>query len=88
MQQLLNNSSILMEHEISSLCSIDSTTDAHSELNEPSPHPPTIRFSLSSHQSIDLASGLFPSGSPFKTLYEFLYAHIPAACPIISSVLT
>jgi len=47
------------------------------------PHP-TSRISvliISSHLSLGLPSGLFPSGFPAKTLYELPLSHIRATWP-------
>jgi hypothetical protein len=50
------------------------------------PPPPTnlpkIRLIPSSHLRFVLSSGLFPSGFPTKTLYNFLPSPMRATCPI------
>ena len=47
------------------------------------PHPTSWRsiLILSSHLHLGLPSGLFPTGSPTKTLYTPLFFHIYATCP-------
>jgi len=47
------------------------------------PHPTSRRsiLLLSSHLRLGLASGLFPSGFPTKTLYTALLSPIHATCP-------
>ena len=65
------------------------TSDRHLSLSWASliqsmpPHPTSWRsiLILSSHLSLGLPSGLFPSGFPIKTLYMSLPSPIRATCP-------
>jgi hypothetical protein len=81
-----------VETEGSLQCSQQLSTGPYPEPDESSPYPYTIslRFILilSTHLHLGLPSGLFSSGSPTKTLYEFLFSPCVLHAQTISSSLT
>ena len=74
-----------MELEISLPHSQEPATRAYYEPDQfnPRPHPNywSAVLILSSHLSLGLPSGLFPSGFPIKTQYAYLLSPIRATCP-------
>jgi hypothetical protein len=74
------------EPEGSSPHSQQPATGPSTEPVESNPHPPnpvSLRSIMtpSTHLRLGLPSGLFPSGFPTKTLYNFLSSPMRATCP-------
>jgi hypothetical protein len=69
------------EPECSSACSQEPSTDPYPEPVRS--HPFSLRsiLILSTHLSLGLPSGLFPSGFPTNILYAFRFSPIRATCP-------
>jgi hypothetical protein len=84
--KLLTNS-VAQEPESSSTHSQQLATGPYPEPVESNPHPQPISLRSilipSYHLRLGLPSGLFPSGSPTKTLYNFLCHACHMPCPYL-----